>query len=47
MFGRLLTGIVEGMGGRKLKVNGRAYYQGVALQERPARTVQRKKIAVS
>jgi hypothetical protein len=47
MFGRLLTGIVEGMGGRKLKVNGRAYYQGVALQERPARTGQRKKIAVS
>jgi hypothetical protein len=47
MFGRRFTKIIEGMGGRKVKVNGRAYYQGVALQERPARTVQRKKIAVS
>jgi hypothetical protein len=47
MFGRRLTEIIEGMGGRKLKVNGRAYYQGVALQERPARTGQRKKITAS
>jgi hypothetical protein len=47
MFGRRFTKIIEGMGGRKLKVNGRAYYQGVALQERPARTGQRKKITAS
>jgi hypothetical protein len=47
MFGRRLTEIIEGMGGRKLKVNGRAYYQGVALQERPAPTGQRKKITAS
>ena len=36
MFGRRFTEIIEGMGGRK--VNGRAYYQGVALQEHPTRT---------
>jgi hypothetical protein len=47
MFGRLLTGIVESMGGRKTKINGRAYYEGVALQERPARTGQRKMITAS
>jgi hypothetical protein len=47
MFGRRFTEIIEGMGGRKLKVNGRAYYQGVALQERPARTGQRKTITAS
>jgi hypothetical protein len=36
MFGRRLTEVVKGMGGRKVKINGRAYYEGVVLQGRPA-----------
>ena len=32
MFGRRFTEVIAGMGGRKVKVNGRAYYLGVALQ---------------
>jgi hypothetical protein len=31
MFGRRLTEVVAGMGGRKVKINGRAYYEGVSL----------------
>jgi hypothetical protein len=36
MFGRRLTEVNAGMGGRKVKINGRAYYEGVVLQGRPA-----------
>ena len=36
MFGRRLAEVVKGMGGRKVKINGRAYYEGVVLQGRPA-----------
>jgi hypothetical protein len=32
MFGRRLTEVVTGMGGRKVKINGRAYYDDVSLQ---------------
>jgi hypothetical protein len=32
MFGRRFAGVVESMGGRKRKINGRAYYEGVMLQ---------------
>ena len=32
MFGRRFTEVIAGMGGRKVKVNGRAYYLGVTLQ---------------
>jgi hypothetical protein len=35
MFGRCLTQVVKGMGGRKVKINGRAYYEGVTLQGDP------------
>lgn len=45
MFGRRFTQVIEGMGGRKKKVNGKAYYEGVALQERSARDERRKKTA--
>jgi hypothetical protein len=45
MFGRRFTAVITGMGGRKVKVNGRAYYQGVALQERSARVNERVKAA--
>lgn len=37
MFGRRFTEVVKGMGGRKVKINGRAYYEGVILQRRSAR----------
>jgi hypothetical protein len=36
MFGRRLTEVVKGMGGRKVKINGRAYYEGVNLQGDPS-----------
>jgi hypothetical protein len=36
MFGRRFTEVVKGMGGRKVKINGRAYYEGVVLQRRSA-----------
>jgi hypothetical protein len=36
MFGRRLAEVVKAMGGRKVKINGRAYYEGVVLQGRPA-----------
>jgi hypothetical protein len=44
MFGRQLTKIIETMGGRKVKINGRAYYQGVALQPQ-AKPTARTKVA--
>jgi hypothetical protein len=36
MFGRRFTEVVKGMGGRKVKINGRAYYEGVILEGCPA-----------
>jgi hypothetical protein len=36
MFGRRFAEVVKGMGGRKVKINGRAYYEGVVLQRRSA-----------
>ena len=36
MFGRRFAVVISGMGGRKFKINGRAYYEGVALQGRSA-----------
>jgi hypothetical protein len=33
MFGRRFTEVVESMGGRKVRINGRAFYEGVTLQE--------------
>jgi hypothetical protein len=36
MFGRRFAEVVKAMGGRKVKINGRAYYEGVVLQGRPA-----------
>jgi hypothetical protein len=36
MFGRRFTEVIAGMGGRKVKINGRAYYEGVVLQGGPA-----------
>jgi hypothetical protein len=44
MFGRRFTKVIAGMGGRKMKVNGRAYYEGVTLQDRPA---QKKMLAAA
>lgn len=35
MFGRRFTKVHAGMGGRKIKRHGRAYYQGAALQNNP------------
>jgi hypothetical protein len=37
MFGRRFTEVAKGIGGRKVKINGRAYYEGVVLQDRLAR----------
>ena len=34
MFGRRFTKVHAGMGGRKVKRRGRAYYEGTALQEK-------------
>src|SRR5262249_36537850 len=34
MFGRRFTKVHAGMGGRKVKRRGRAYYEGAALQEK-------------
>ncbi len=42
---RRFTEVLEDMGGRKVNPNGRTPYQGVGLQERPARIKQRKKSA--
>ena len=36
MFGRRFTEVVKGMGGRKVKINGRAYYEGIVLRRRSA-----------
>jgi hypothetical protein len=36
VLGRRFAEVVKGMGGRKVKINGRAYYQGAVLQGRPA-----------
>jgi hypothetical protein len=36
MFGRRLAEVMTGMGGRKVRINGRAYYEGVVLQGRSA-----------
>ena len=36
MFGRRFTEVIKGMGGRKVKINGRAYCEGVVLQRRSA-----------
>ncbi len=36
MFGRRFAEVISRMGGRKFKINGRAYYEGVALQGRSA-----------
>ena len=47
MFGRTMTAVHEKMGGQKIKKRDATYYVGVALQERPARTGQRKKITAS
>ena len=35
MFGRRFTKVHAGMGGRKVRRRGRAYYEGAALQETP------------
>jgi hypothetical protein len=32
MFGRRFAEVVKAMGGRKVKINGRAYFEGVVLQ---------------
>lgn len=37
MFGRRFAEVISGTGGRKFKINGRAYYEGVVLQARSAR----------
>ncbi len=36
MFGRRFAEVIKGRGGRKVKINGRAYYEGVVLQRRSA-----------
>jgi hypothetical protein len=44
MFGRRFTKVHAGMGGKKVKRRGRAYYEGTALQEKltsPVRIVER------
>jgi hypothetical protein len=43
MFGRRFAEVVTGMGGRKVRINGRAYYEGVVLQRGP---VQRRSLTV-
>ena len=40
MFGRRFTKVHMGMGGRKVKRRGRAYYEGAALQEKAASSVR-------
>ena len=40
MFGRRFTKVHAGMGGKKVKRRGRAYYEGTALQEKPTSAVR-------
>ena len=44
MFGRRFAEVISGMGGRKFKINGRAYYEGVVL---PARSARKQILAVA
>ena len=44
MFGRRFTEVVKGMGGRKVKINGRAYYEGVVPR---GRSLQKRILAVA